>query len=441
MVQLKKVTVTGSISSIKAADFTNTQTTSIDQALQGRAAGVQVTNSDPTPGSPPNIRIRGTNSLGTSSEPLFVIDGYPGTEDISSLNPDDVESIEILKDASATAIYGSRGANGVVLITTKRGSQGKFSINASAYYGVASLTKKLDMMNAKEYAQYRNDVIKNTGAPGTLPFASDALLNYFSNHTTDWQDAMFRNAPMSNVQLNMNGGDDKTRYFLSGGWFKQDGILINSDFQRANLRFNFDRQINQRLKFGFTSLLAHTGGNRTNTVPTGITTGATILNALVMNPAIPVFDSTGNYSYDNNVISDPNSSAAPTDVYLLGNPVAFANKSINSSHLNHTQQSMFAEYDIVKGLKLKVLLGGEYLNYWTNSYIPYELFEESFDHGNASRYTEVKWNWLNENNLTYTKNFNTHHSMTLLGGVSFQKFHDEYSQTTASGIFYRRIQF
>lgn len=437
---VKKSDLTGSVSSIKAADFKNSQTTSIDQVLQGRAAGVQVTNSDPTPGAPPNIRIRGTNSLGTSSEPLFVIDGYPSTEDISSINPDDVESIEILKDASATAIYGSRGANGVVMITTKRGSPGKFNINLSAYYGVASAIKKLDLMNARQYAEYRNDVTKNLD-PISLPFASDAVLNYLSTHTTNWQDQIFHNAPISNIQLSMSGGDDKTRWLLSGGWFKQDGIIINSGFQRANVRFNFDRQINQRFKVGFTSLLGHTSSNRSNIVPTGVTTGATVLEALAMNPATPVYDSLGNYTYQNLVVTDNQSSAQQTDVYQIGNPVAYSRRSINTNYLNHVQQTVFGEYEIISGLKLRIMFGGEYLNSWNNSYIPYELFEESFDHGNAARYHEVKWNWLNENNLTYTKSLGTRSSITALVGTSFQKFHDEYSQTIATGFFTNAFTF
>jgi TonB-linked SusC/RagA family outer membrane protein len=437
---VKKTDLTGAVSSIKAADFSNAQTTSIDQALQGRAAGVQVTNSDPTPGAQPNIRIRGTNSLGTSSEPLFVIDGYPSTEDISSINPDDVESIEILKDASATAIYGSRGANGVVMITTKRGAQGKFLINFSASSGMASAIKKLDLMNARQYAEYRNDVIKNTN-PGTLPFASEAVLGYLSTHTTNWQDAIFRSAPLSNFQLSMSGGDDKTRWLLSGGWFKQDGIIINSDFQRANLRFNFDRQITPRFKFGLTSLLGHTSANHSNTVPTGITTGATVLQALAMNPATPVYDSSGNYTYQNTVVTDNQSSAQISDVWQIGNPVAYSKRAVNINYLNHIQQTVFGEYEIITGLKLRVLFGGEYLNNWNNSYIPYELFEESFDHGNAARYSEVRWNWINESNITYTKNFTAHHSITALVGTSYQKFHDEYTQTIATGFFTNAFSF
>ncbi|MFC4213587.1 SusC/RagA family TonB-linked outer membrane protein [Pedobacter lithocola] len=431
---VKKGDVTGSVSSIKAADFKNTQLTSVSQALQGRAAGVQVTNSDATPGARPNIRIRGNNSLGTSSEPLFVVDGYPSNEDLSSLNPNDIESMEILKDASATAIYGSRGANGVILITTKRGKAGQLNINLEGYHGVSSVTKKLDLMNAREYAEYKNEVIKNL-TPTAAPFASQALLDYFSTHTTNWQDELFQSAPVSSAQLSISGGEEKTKFLLSGEVFQQDGIVRKTGFERGNLRFNLDRQISDKLKFGLTSVLAHTLGHNTLVNTAGGTQGGVILNALRINPSIPVSGPINGYSYGNGIIRDDFSVSYSGNVDRLGNPVAYSERVTNDAYLNRAQVSMFGEYDILKGLKLKVLVGGESASGRQNFFAPSDLYEEAGNKGSGSKFNRITRNWLNENYLTYTKDFGSKYSITALAGVSFQKFNNETSTASSAGIF------
>lgn len=437
---VKKSDITGSVSSVKVADLKGTQILSAAQALQGRAAGVQVFNSDATPGARPNIRIRGTNSLGTSSEPLFVIDGYPSNEDINSINPNDIESIEILKDASATAIYGSRGANGVILITTKRGETGKLAINVEAYYGVATVTKTLPVMNARQYAEYRNDVVRNIGAPTARPFASPALLDYFSTHSTDWQAAMFEQAPVSDVQLNLSGGDEKTRYLLSGEWYKQAGVVRNTGFERGNLRFNFDRKISQKFTFGLTAVLGRTLTQAALTNTNGGTEGGTVLNLLRLNPAVPVYGPNGAFSYGNTVVKDADSDPASV-VDLLGNPIAYAERVTNNNYVNRGQLSAFGEYEILEGLKFKLLLGGEYLNTWQNFYAPYELFEQAQNIGTASRTNGNRLNWLNENNLTYTRNFGPKHSLSALLGVSFQKFKYETNTALATNFFTNAFTF
>lgn len=437
---VKKSDITGSVSSVKVSDLKGTQLTSADQALQGRAAGVQVFNSNASPGSRPNIRIRGTNSLGTSSEPLFVIDGYPSNEDISTINPNDIESIEVLKDASATAIYGARGANGVILITTKRGQNGKLSVNLESYYGTAKATKTLDVMNAREYAEYRNEYIKNVGAPTAKPFASLATLNYLSTHSTDWQKAVLQTGPVSDVQLNMSGGDGKTKFLVSGEWYKQSGIVRNTGFERGTLRFNFDREITKKLKFGLTTVLGRTLGKNTLINTNGGTDGGTILNALRLNPAVPVYDANGNYSYSNTLIKDADSDPAAV-VDLIGNPVAYADRVTNNNYLSRGQISMFGEYEIRDGLKLKILLGGEYINTWQNFYAPYNLFEQAQNLGTANRVNGNRLNWLNENNLTYTKNFGTRHSLAALVGLSFQKFMYESNTATATNFFTNSFSF
>lgn len=431
---IKKSDLTGAVSSIKGSDLQKAQITTVDQALQGRAAGVQVTNSDATPGARANIRIRGTSSLGTSSEPLFVIDGFRGG-DIASINPSDIQSIEILKDASATAIYGASGGNGVILITTKRGSAGKFTINLDAYYGVASIRNTLDLMNAKEYAEYRNDVVKNTLPAGTKPFASPDILNQLSNNSTDWQDAIFQKAPLINAQLSMSGGDEKSKYYLSGGWFSQEGIVRNTGYERGNLRFNFDRQLSKKFKFGLNTTLTHSSSNRTNVNTLGGTAGGMVLNTIRMNPAMQVYDSAGNFTYKNDVVKDANSSAATTDVDQIGNPVAYADQAVNKNYVNSIQVNTFGEYEIIPGLSLRILLGGEYQNGWGNAFLPNNLFEQATDKGYAAKYSSASYLFSNENNLTYTKIFNENNSLTVLAGASFLKYKNESGSSSGFGFF------
>jgi TonB-linked SusC/RagA family outer membrane protein len=431
---VKKSDITGSVSSIKAADFKNNQVTSIAQVLQGRASGVQVINSDATPGAKPNIRIRGTNSLGTSSEPLFVIDGYPSNEDLSSINPNDIESIEVLKDASATAIYGSRGANGVILITTKRGKDGKLSINLESYYGSATVTKTLDVMNAREYAEYRNDVVKNTGAPTAKPFASPAILDYLSTHTTNWQDAMFKNSPLSDVQLNLSGGDEKTKFLISGEWYRQTGIVRNTGFTRGNLRFNFDREISAKLKFGLTTVLGRTLSKNTNINTAGGTEGGAVLDLLRINPATTVYDASGNYSYANTFVKDADSDPAAI-VDQIGNPIAYAERVTSDNYLNRGQISTYGEYEMIKGLKLKIFFGGEFLNSWGNFYAPYDIFSQAQNHGTARLNNGNRTNWLNENNLTYSKDFGSAYALTILLGQSYQQFNYDSSTASSTNFF------
>ncbi len=230
--------ITGSVASVQANEQVKTPVISTEQLLEGRVSGVLVTQQQSQPGAAFSIRIRGTNSINSSSDPLYVIDGYAGGG--GDINPSDILSIDILKDASATAIYGSRGANGVVLITTKRGSPSETKINVDAYYGIQQTTKKFDLMDAKQFAIYNNTVYQeNNDLNGTsypLPFTQgqiDAL-----GKGTDWQKEVLRLAPISNLSLSFNGGSNDSRHYLSINLFDQNGGVISSDFKKANVRYN-----------------------------------------------------------------------------------------------------------------------------------------------------------------------------------------------------------
>ena len=251
----KKSDLTGSISSVKGADLTKLPTQRVDQALQGRAAGVMVQNTDGAPGGNVSIRVRGGNSITASNNALVVVDGIQGIN-ISTINPNDVESVEVLKDASATAIYGARGANGVILITTKRGVSGAPVFNYGFTAGSQKLNHKLDLMNAGDYARKANDwaATQNgtVSAPiePVLPFTADQISALDANGGTDWQDEIYRKGDLQNHQLSISGGSENIHYFVSGGYVNQQGIVVNTQYKRYNLRSNLDLKLNSWLNAG-----------------------------------------------------------------------------------------------------------------------------------------------------------------------------------------------
>ena len=254
---MKKSDLTGAVVSVSGDDLRQSVTTNIDQALQGRIAGVQVTQNSGQPGGSASIRIRGANSITGSSEPLYVIDGIPFQGDgasvsgfdwaggangqnrvnpLSTINPNDIENIEVLKDASATAIYGARAANGVVLITTKRGKKGQSKISYNGYYSVQALQKKLEMMDLPQFADYRVQIDRELNQTPNERYLDPSILG----PGTDWQDEIFQTAGVHSHQVTVSGGNDRSSYLISGGFFDQDGIIINSSFQRFTTRINLD---------------------------------------------------------------------------------------------------------------------------------------------------------------------------------------------------------
>ena len=343
---VKKSNLTGAVSSVKTTEIQQTPMTSIDQGLVGRASGVQVTQTSGMPGAVASIRVRGSSSLQGGNEPLYVIDGFPvysGTgfgstggntqiSGLSTVNPSDIESIEILKDASATAIYGARAANGVVLITTKSGKKGRDIITFESSFGVQNVAKTIDVMNAQEYAALVNEAYTNDGldAPyNTTQLGEIAKLG----NGTNWQDEIFRPAMIQSYQLTFSGGDNKTTYAISGGYFDQKGVIINSDFKRYSLRLNLDRQIFNTLKVGTHMSGTHTI-SRTSATDVGGRDGV-VNGALKMNPIQSVYanEETGEYTPTN----DPG--------LLIPNPVATAKEEIYNNATTRVLGDVYAEWE------------------------------------------------------------------------------------------------
>ena len=431
---VKKSNLTGAVSSVKTTEIQQTPMTSIDQGLVGRASGVQVTQTSGMPGAVASIRVRGSSSLQGGNEPLYVIDGFPvysGTgfgstggntqiSGLSTVNPSDIESIEILKDASATAIYGARAANGVVLITTKSGKKGRDIITFESSFGVQNVAKTIDVMNAQEYAALVNEAYTNDGldAPyNTTQLGEIAKLG----NGTNWQDEIFRPAMIQSYQLTFSGGDNKTTYAISGGYFDQKGVIINSDFKRYSLRLNFDRQIFNTLKVGTHMSGTHTI-SRTSATDVGGRDGV-VNGALKMNPIQSVYanEETGEYTPTN----DPG--------LLIPNPVATAKEEIYNNATTRVLGDVYAEWEFLKDLKLKVSLGMDIMYLKQNKYTPSNIYQ-SLGIASAKVGVNRSINWLNENILTWNKTFKDIHSLNILGGFTIQRNNVE-SVTGASSNF------
>lgn len=420
---VKKSDLTGSVSSIKSEELKAVPVTSFDQALQGRAAGVQVTQSTGAPGGGTNIRIRGTSSVNASSEPLYVIDGMlvnsnagemsiggrgPAISPLSSINPSDIESIEILKDASATAIYGSRGANGVVLITTKRGRSGRGTVDFEAYYGLQEVSNKLNLLNAEQFGNMVNEANINAGR--NPAYVNPATLG----EGTDWQEELLRIAPQSNYQLSFTGGSDKTRYALSGGYFQQDGIIIGSDFDRYSFRANLDTDINDKLTVGTNFSYSRLSSNGVLTGPGQIVPGV-ITSALQFTPIPTVYDPREvlGYTYEHLLKTG------------IGNPVAEAREYLAETTTSRILGNVYADYTIIDGLTFSTNFGIDGLTSKSNTFGPNYLKRTQSSLGEASVGTLQALSWQNTNTLTYDKEINENNNINVLVGLELQRFRNE----------------
>ena len=306
---MKRADLTGSVASVGEKAIEKTVATSIDQVLQGRAAGVQIQANTGTPGGSNTIRIRGTNSLNATSQPIFVIDGViidsagedeGNSNPLSLINPSDIVSMDILKDASATAIYGSRASNGVIIITTKRGQSGEANITYDGYVGWQAMPGKLDVMNLREYAQHYKDITDAQIKPASSTWIRGDLMG----NGTDWQDELYRKALMTSHNVSMSGGNKDITYAISAGYLDQDGIAIGSGFKRQTLRGNVDAQIKKWLKGGINFSLA-------DSKQTTSSTYNIIMTALTSQPSVAVRNPEGNYD-------------GPDDQWMPDNPVALA---------------------------------------------------------------------------------------------------------------------
>lgn len=398
---MKRSDLTGSVVSVGEDEIKQSIVTSLDQALQSKAAGVSVTQNSGTPGGGISVSIRGINSL-NGNEPLYVIDGVAisGNNDsnssvLSSINPSDVVSMEILKDASATAIYGSRASNGVVLITTKQGQAGKTRITYEGYYGLQQLPKKLGVMNLREYAEYQNLRAEVIGFGERAEFADISLLG----EGTDWQGEIFQNASMHNHQLNISGGNDNVKYSISAGYLSQEGIAIGSDFERFSARVNMDNKITKWLSTGLRASVAQTTQNNT------IDSGNIIRTAIEQLPDTPARNPDGSWG------------AQAENMYgtYFSNPVAEALMRENYNRGLQMYVDFFTDVTLWKGLVFRAEYAGNY--YYSNTY----QYTPSYDYGHyvqsstGSRGANNGSNWTLKTYLTYNGTFGKHNVSVMAG--------------------------
>ncbi len=447
----KKSDVTGAISSIKNKDFKEQPVANIAQSIQGKISGINITAPSGTPGAGLIVNIRG------ASNALYVVDGIPmisesnsslstsyntngesvgngqNISSIADLNPDDIESIEVLKDASAASIYGARAANGVILITTKRGKTQKTSINFNYYTGTQTLQNKIKFLNASDFISLTKEAIandinvynreskqfgKDSSRYGTLAdLTSDSLFAPFpydnsSGINTNWLDQIFRTAPISNYEISARGGSEKTQFFISGSYFDQTGIIIENYLKRFNGRVNLDHQVNKKLGFGTTITLSRTVNRRSfnDNTYTGIVT-----NALGASPLMPVYEKDGSYAEYTNYQA----------VWLSDNPVKSAKEIQAFTKSNRFLGSVYAELKILPSLKLKSTWSIDYTGSRDNQYFSPLTVDAQSVSGKVLDGSFNNITWLNDNILTYQQHFGDHYLDALAGFTRQESVSDQ----------------
>lgn len=433
---VKKSDLTGAVSQVSSEDINKRIVSRVDQAIAGTMSGVQVRQPNGQPGSSMVIRIRGIASINSNTEPLYVVDGLP-TQDLNNLNANDIESIDVLKDASSAAIYGSRGSNGVVIITTKKGKSGQSKFELESYYGLQQVSKKVDLLNRDEYISLVTDARNNAyidkyptrsitdpnSARGNSAYYLDP--NWTSPGLfpdTDWQDAIFRVAPVQNHQLSASGGSDKLNYFVSGNYFSQDGIVKSTGYERFSFRVNMDLKVNKRLK-------------------TGINLSPSYSIKTLSTPDFAGYNVVGKDGIIHRALIQAPILASDYDTYKDGlyqygmvtpNPTKVLEKSYDRKNLMRILGSVYAEYEILKDLKYKISYSTNISADKTSAYYPKSidiLVTTATGYDATYSYRD----WLLEHLLTYNKSFGKH-SLAFMAGYSSQKFHQWTNNITGNNF-------
>lgn len=413
----KKKDITGSVGTVNASQIKNLSLTSPEQALQGRVAGVNVTSSSGTPGAAININVRGVGTINGSAQPLYVVDGIPiatgsfsqlgvGGQTLNSLadiNPNDIESLDVLKDASATAIYGSRGANGVVLITTKRGKNQKTRFSYNGYYGTQEAWKKITPVTGPEYQTLLQEMLANRFGGNLEPSAYlGSTIHDNSTVNTNWQDLIFRTAPIQSHDISAQGGNDKTKFYIGGSYFDQEGTILGSRFQRYNFRINVDNQVSE--KFKITTGL--TGSNTIqNRIQNDNNINGVLSTAVLLASDIPAYNPDGTYG------KDPTSS--------VESPLVAAIENFNKVNNSRVNANFGAEYQFIPQLSLKVNLGADYVALNEANFFPSISNTGAGVKGQGTEAYNKSMNLVNENILSYKQTFGDH-DLNAIAVASYQ---------------------
>ncbi|WP_290567919.1 SusC/RagA family TonB-linked outer membrane protein [Leeuwenhoekiella sp. UBA6783] len=430
---VKKSDLTGSVSSIDGEAIKEIPVTSVDQAIQARAPGVQVTQTSAAPGGGVSVRIRGSNSINSGSEPLYVVDGFPIYPDngaygaggnrqsanvMASINPNDIESIEVLKDASATSIYGSRGSNGVVLITTKRGKAGKSKISYEGSYSSQTMSNPIEVLNGAEYATYLNILEQSQGG---APIYSQEQINSFGEGT-DWLEEVTRSGYIQNHQITFSGGSENNKYALTGNYHDNAGIIKKTSFKRYGIRLNLDNSAFNK----FLDVRSSWSYNRTesNNAPTDRGgPGGTIITALGLDPTAPVYNEDGTYAL------------ASYDGRFLINPLQELEFATDMDITNRVLGNTTFTFNITDHLKAKTSIGADILTVNRTSFFPVGNTRIGRDNsGELTLANRNSANILNENLITYTNEFKGGHFVDAVVGYTYQREVNKFFSSTTRGI-------
>lgn len=437
---VKKSDLTGSVSSIKEEDFNQGVNVAVDQLIAGRAAGVQVSNTSSEPGGGVSIRIRGANSITAGNEPLYVIDGLPvdnsnlidaggtagigstvvGRNPLNALNPADIESIEILKDASATAIYGARGANGVVLITTKKGQDGKTQVTYDTYYGHQETPRRLDILDTDEYIQVMNEIAAEE--IGEQIFDASDISRIGAG--TDWQSEVLQSAPLMNHNLSFSGGNAKTSYYTSFNFLDQDGVVKETGIKKYGGRLNLSHEVSDKLKIGVnlnTSVEFDNfaiDNNQTNEAQ------GPVYASILYDPTEPITNENSIYGGLYNHSPE----------LTVNNPVSLVFGIDSDGQTNRTFGNVTADYEVIDGLTAKLNFGSDRQNVRRDIYNSRSTFRGFASGGIANIATLELTNYLVEYTMNYVKELDSNNQLTLLGGVTYQDFQRRSFSADISGF-------
>ena len=407
---VRKSDLTGAVASVDADAINAVPVSSIDQALQGRASGVSVVQNSGIPGAPTTIRIRGTNSIQGGNMPLVIVDGFPVVGGLDGINPADIDRIEILKDASSTAIYGARGTNGVIIVTTKKGKDGRFTVDFDSYYGVQEQSKKVDLLNAQEFMALANERAVNDNEP-ELFFPNPSAITA----DTDWIDELFDASPIQSHTVTFTAGNERVKTSQSFNYFNQDGILKNSGFERATLRNNTEVKMSDWLTVSNSLILSRSdrqfsgdGGNRA------------VIEAHLAPPTIPVYDENGDYSVINPYPFSPGA---------LDNPMKWINEYDDEILSTRIFDNFYGLITITPNLTFKSSIGVDYTSTHTKRYLSRELLDGA-PGGKAFRGASERYSILNENILNFNKEFGDHKIDAILG-YNWQKYKSTFISAAA----------
>jgi len=439
--------VSNSVVSISAKQIEDLPVSSPAEAMIGMVAGATISTPSGEPGQNPYIRIRGLGSIGAGNNPLFVVDGYPlnNSDNFYNIAPADIQSIQVLKDAAACAIYGSRGGNGIVLVTTKRGSIGKTKFSANVYHGIANVSKKIKLLDANQYMAYTKEAYVNssTALPAGLTDSTQ-----FAN--TDWQDQIFQTGNQDNYQISASGGSDASKFYITGNYFNQTGVIKGTSFQRYMLRANYDAKLSSKLKLGMTIApnfsITQTkpiqGSFNSSSITNGgqANLGAAVTDALLLPPVTPAYTANGDFGQ---LVNSLGNSIAVGGLY---SPLATLNLYQDKANTFRGLFISYLDYEIIKNLSFKTTLGGEAIFNRRNYYIPATLANGSAPNANlsnpilaginAQQQNSNTYNWVWENTLTYSKTIKGDHKIDFLLGYSSQNNTSESGTTSGKASSY-----